>query len=440
MSARDFALAALDATALPNWRTNLIRKTVPSPTDPRDLALAEQIRVGVIKNFLLLQHLIVHHSGRKLNDIDPLAQKIMAIALYQLRFLTRVPASAAVNEAVEQAARFGRARAKGFVNAVLRKATREADPKIDDPAIRLSHPRDLFDRLVKLLGHDEAIRFAEHDNREPPTLVRLLADAQVDDLQAEGVTITPHEQAGMFVVQHAKQATLADWSRRAISQVQDATAARVVEECDVQPGQSALDRCCGFGTKTLQLAEKVGLAGKVLAVDPNRARTEGLRALLAGRARLPPSRLSDRASGSEGASLSQHITNVSVVTAAWMRDVADRPKTFDRVLIDVPCSNSGVLARRPEARYRQDAKTLESLEKLQQEILSDTVDSVVPGGLLIYSTCSVWREENEAIAKWFGEQYSQFELVRERSTLPSFDPDPKRYHDGGYVAVFARKS
>lgn len=418
MSARDFALAALDATALPNWRTNLIRRKVPPPTDPRDLALAEQIRVGVIKNLLLLQHLIAHHSGRKAKDIDVLAQKIMAIALYQLRFLTRVPASAAVNEAVEQTARFGRTRAKGFVNAVLRKATREPDPVIDNPSIALSHPREMFDRLVKLLGRDDAIRFAEHDNREPPTLVRLLGDTQAGDLHQECVTITSHEQTGMFVVEHAKQATLADWSRRGLAQVQDATAARVADECDVQPGQSALDRCCGFGTKTLQLAENVGRAGRVLAVDPNRERTDGLRRLLSARG----------------------IENISIATAGWMRDIVDRPKTFDRVLIDVPCSNSGVLARRPEARYRQDQTTLASLEKLQKEILSDTVDSVAPGGLLIYSTCSIWPEENAAMAKWFGEQHPQFELVRERSTWPSFDNDPARYHDGGYVAVFARKS
>jgi 16S rRNA (cytosine967-C5)-methyltransferase len=417
MSARDFALAALDATALPNWRPNLIRKKVPTPTDPRDLALAEQIRVGVIKNLLLLQHLMVHHSGRKLKDIDPLAQKIMAIALYQLRFLTRVPASAAVNEAVEQTARFGRARAKGFVNAVLRKATREPDPKIDDPTIALSHPRELFDRFVKLVGREDANRFAEHDNREPPTLVRLFGDSRVEDLQTEGVTITPHEQPRLLVVEHAKQATLAEWSRRGIAQVQDATAAHVVDECDVRAGQSALDRCCGFGTKTLQLAERVGPSGTVLAVDPNRERTEGLRRLLAARG----------------------INSVAVATAGWIKDVDHSAKAFDRVLIDAPCSNSGVLARRPEARYRQDAHTLRSLEQLQRDILFDTVECVAPGGLLIYSTCSVWPEENEEMARWFLQQHPQFALLRERSTLPSFDAEPTRYHDGGYFAVFARK-
>jgi 16S rRNA (cytosine967-C5)-methyltransferase len=436
MSARDFALAALDATALPKWRTNLIRKKVPSPTDPRDLALAEQIRVGVIKNLLLLQHLMVHHSGRQLNDIDPLAQKIMAIALYQLRFLTRVPASAAVNEAVEQMVGFGRARAKGFVNAVLRKATREPDPAIDDPSIALSHPRELFDRLVNLLGRDDAIAFAEHDNREPPTLVRLFADSRAEDLRAEGVTVTPHERPRMFVVAHAKQATFAEWSRRGIAQVQDATAARVVDECEVHPGQSALDRCCGFGTKTLQLAEKVGPTGNVAAIDPNHERTDGLRRLLVEFRRVG---IADQSPRNGGQCPPYGLAPVTVATAAWMKDTDKPMRTFDRVLIDVPCSNSGVLARRPEARYRQDEKTLQSLEKLQREILIDTANSVAADGLLIYSTCSVWLEENQGIAKWFLEEHPQFALLRERSTLPSFDPDPTRYHDGGFVAVFARK-
>jgi 16S rRNA (cytosine967-C5)-methyltransferase len=439
MSARDFALAALDATALPNWRQNLIHKQVLTPTDPRDLALAEQIRVGVIKNLLLLQHLMVHHSGRKLKEIDPLAQKIMAMALYQLRFLTRVPASAAVNEAVEQTARFGRGRAKGFVNAVLRKATREPDPEINDPSIRLSHPHELFDRLVALLGREDAVRFAEHDNREPPTLMRLLGDSRSEDLQAEGVTITPHEQPRMFVVEHAKQATLAEWSRRGIAQVQDATAAHVVEECEVRAGQSTLDRCCGFGTKTLQLAEKVGPSGAVLAVDPNLERTEGLRRVATWRARLLPSWSSmNDEDGSAGASPSNRADVITVATAGWMKGVDAATKTFDRVLVDVPCSNSGVLARRPEARYRQDEQTLRSLEKLQQDILLDTAAHVAPSGLLIYSTCSVWPEENEHICQWFLKQHPQFKLLRQHATLPSFDADPVRYHDGGYFAVFAR--
>jgi 16S rRNA (cytosine967-C5)-methyltransferase len=268
--------------------------------------------------------------------------------------------------------------------------------------------------------------------------MRLLGDARPQDLQAEGVTITPHEQPRMFVVEHAKQATLAEWSRRGIAQVQDGTAAHVVEECEVLAGQSVLDRCCGFGTKALQLAEKVGPSGTVVAVDPNRERIEGLRRLIAGRARRLPNRSStDDKNGTAGASPSQANGVVTVATAGWMKDVDYSSKTFDRVLVDVPCSNSGVLARRPEARYRQDQQTLRSLEKLQRDILLDTAAHVAPSGLLIYSTCSIWPEENEHIAQWFLKQHP-FKLLRQHATLPSLDADPARYHDGGYFAVFAR--
>src|SRR4051794_11347043 len=119
MTARDFALIQLDRLELPGWQTNLLRRGDPKPpADLRDLALAEQIRVGVIKNFGLLDFLIDHYSTHRRN-LDPLVRKILAIALYQLRFLSRIPASAAVDQAVEQARRFGRRHASGFVNAIL---------------------------------------------------------------------------------------------------------------------------------------------------------------------------------------------------------------------------------------------------------------------------------------------------------------------------------
>ena len=133
MSARDHALRELDTKRLPGWPAGTIRKSKASsapPADARDLGLAENISAGVVKNLLLLQHLVQHYSGRNLKSVDVLVQKILAIGLYQLRFLSRIPASAAVDEAVEQARRFGQTRAAGFVNAILRKATREPSPPL----------------------------------------------------------------------------------------------------------------------------------------------------------------------------------------------------------------------------------------------------------------------------------------------------------------------
>jgi 16S rRNA (cytosine967-C5)-methyltransferase len=423
MSARDHALAQIDRASLPGWRRSIIRHKPPPPTDARDIALAEQIAVGVIKNHGLLEHLLSHHARHQAR-IDPLVRKIIAIGLYQIRFLTRVPASAAVHEAVEQSRRFGKRHAAGFVNAVLRRAAREPEVPLpnraDDPeryaAIVLSHPPELSKRLVELLGVEHAIQFCEHDNREPPTLVRAFRDlAFPPPSELPSVRITPHEQLGIHVIEGAKRDTLAALATRGLAQVQDATAAHVVERLDLCPGQEVLDRCAGLGTKTMQIHDHVREQGWIMAVDPSEARCRGLRELLQKR----------------------KIENVAVVQASLLRQIAELKRSaFDRILVDVPCSNSGVLARRPEARYAQTPQAIESLVALQDEIMDDTAPYLRAGGLLVYSTCSVWPEENDRRVERFLAVHREFELLDSQFTWPSFDdPNPSRYHDGGYSAV-----
>jgi 16S rRNA (cytosine967-C5)-methyltransferase len=431
MNARDAALVLLQNRTLPNWRPRpLHRSRLVWPEDHRDRALAEQIYNGVIKNLLLLQYLAQHYSNRPLKKIDPLALQIVVVGLYQLRFLTRIPPSAAVDESVKQTKRFGPPRISGFVNAVLRNATREPNPPLptaeQDPAhyaeVVLSHPPELFARLVDVVGVVDALRICAHDNNEPPTIVRLFPGVDVCSLDADGVTIAPHEQAGMFVVTGAKQATLADWANRGTAQVQDPTAARVVPEaCDVSAGQTLLDRCAGLGTKTLQLRELVGDAGRVFAVDASAHRIAGLRRICQRR----------------------NLKNVHPVHGSMLKQLPGKvPDTFDCILVDAPCSNSGVLARRPEARYAQDGASLQSLAKLQQDILDDTAQHVARGGRFVYSTCSIWPEENEGRVAEFLKRHPAFSLVNERVTLPSMDDEttPSRYHDGGYYAVLSKST
>jgi 16S rRNA (cytosine967-C5)-methyltransferase len=426
---RDHALHELDAKRLPAWPGGTLKKRKPSLplADPRDLALAENITVGVVKNLLLLQHLIQHYSGRDLKSIDVLIQKILAIGLYQLRFLDRIPASAAVDEAVRQTRRFGKTSAAGFVNAVLRKATRDPAPPLpprDSPAeyahITLSHPIELFHKLEQLLGTQDALRFCEHDQLEPPIILRVSTEKPAELVRwvPPGITLTPHEQPGMYVVTGAKRSQFAEWAAKGLAQVQDPTAAAVASHLDLLPGQTVLDRCAGLGTKTLQLLDAIGSTGRVIAMDPAEPRCEGLRHLMVQR----------------------HIDNVAVYCAAWLSDLAGvLPAQFDRILADVPCSNSGVLARRPEARYSQTPTALESLVKLQDRILSDSAPFLCPGGLLVYSTCSVWPEENRERIEAFLQRHPDFELHHDQTTLPSLDSDPVAYRDGGYVAVLRRK-
>lgn len=430
MSARDFALVELNAKSLPGWPVDALRhwKRKPQlaepPADPRDRALAEQIIIGVVKNLLHLRWLTAHYAQRSLQSIDPLAQKILAIGLYQLRFLTRIPPSAAVDEAVEQAKRVGLARASGFVNAILRKSLRDpAPPPPDrhrDPVryaeLILSHPAELFARLDKLLGSDDTLRFCEHDNLEPPTIVRLSRLTNAEDLTTPGLTILPHEQPGMFVVSGAKPTILADWSRRGVAQVQDPTAAKVVDHLGIEPGQRLLDRCCGLGTKTLQMHERVG-QGSILAMDPAHARIHLLDQLITQR----------------------RLDNIALREIGMIDQLPEPDRQpFDRILIDAPCSNSGVLARRPEARYAQIDAALASVARLQDRILDDSAPWLAAHGRLIYSTCSIWPEENQQRVAAFLERHPDYRLIEEQLTWPSFETDPTRYHDGGYFAVLTR--
>ena len=459
MDARDYAVLTLDEKNLPGMPRQAFKRQSPKPpTDPRDRALAEHIVAGVVKNYKLLETLLVAHADRPITQIDPRAGLILLVALYQLRFLDRVPDHAVVAEAVRQTRGFGEvgfAKAGGFVNAILRQALREPNVPLpgrkDDPAgyaeTVLSHPRALVEQLITLLGADDTIRFCEHDNRTPPTLVRLIGTHMDSDLleengepasaggsgwdseptaQAVGfetetarVVVRAHEQEGIVVVEGAKQADFARWAEAGVAQVQDATSAATVAALDVRAGMTVLDRCCGVGTKTQQLAELVGTGGRVFAVDALGSRVSTLRRL---------------------ASRRDDLKNVTAKRAERMAELPpDWPAIFDRILIDAPCSNSGVLARRPEARYAQHAAGQAELAALQRTILRDTWPSLAAGGLLAYATCSVWPGENGGIVRAFLADQPDAELVSEKSIWPSFETDdPSRYHDGGYVAVLRK--
>jgi len=173
-----------------------------------------------------------------------------------------------------------------------------------------------------------------------------------------------------------------------------------------------------MGTKTLQIHDILNHTGWIMAVDSSEPRCDALRRLLSTR----------------------KIDNVAVVQASLLHGIAElkRP-AFDRILVDVPCSNSGVLARRPEARYAQSAEHLASLVKLQNQIMHDTADYLRPAGIMVYSTCSVWPEENEQRIAHFLNTHHDYGQAEAHLTWPSNVDDPARYQDGGFVAVLRRR-
>ena len=425
LSARDAALLRLDAMSLPNWRARSLKRTpVGKILDPRDEALAETIYISVVKNLLLIQRMIEHYSGKRLKQIDPGVQKVLAVAMVQVRFLSRVPGPVAVDEAVEQTRRLRLGRAGGFVNAVLRKMVADTtwDPQFEPESMfemceqLHSHPMALVKKLSGIVKDSDLVAICKQHNAEPPTVIRLTSGVDTSDLLRGGVEIIPHETKGFAVVRGAARADFADWANRGVAQVQDSGTATLVQALPIKNGMNVLDRCCGHGTKTLQLSQMVGPRGRVMAMDSSVERVQSLQRVLRRR----------------------EIENVETRIESTVAAAGLEPDSFDLVLIDAPCSNSGVLARRAEARYRQTPRHLESLALAQKQLLKDSASVVAPGGYLAYMTCSVWTEENQVMADWFLKKHKKFSLGMTITHELEVANSATSYRDGGFMAVFVR--
>lgn len=340
----------------------------------RDRALLTALVYGVTRHRRALDWLI----GRCATKVDPEIRQHLRVALFQVRYLTRIPRHAAVNEAVELAKKKGR-KAAGFVNAVLRKAADLDLPA--DPGVRFSHPDWLLRRWKGRFDDLEAV--LEADNAVLPVTVRPNPLRPGAPVTLEG---DPAGHAGF----EAGQFT-----------VQDETSMAVAPLLDPKPGERVLDLCAAPGGKTTHLAELMGGKGLVAALDlPDRI---GLVVSSVRRLGLP---------------------NVRCVAGDGTRPPFEGP--FDAVLLDAPCSNTGVLSRRPDVRWRLRESDIAGAAALQRRLVAAAAGMLRPGGRLVYSTCSLEPEENRV-------DHPAFRQVREEMTLPT------ARRSGGYMVLLVRK-
>ncbi len=432
-SARRVALRALVAVD-----TGEVERLEPAlllhGLDRRDRDLAVELARGVERMRLTLDFVAERYVTTGLPK-RPSTRAALRMGIYQLLYLARVPIRAAVHESVELVDK-----ERGFVNAVLRRiaaAIREPDqvdaakptellhgaegrvlrferPELPDPidrpaayhAIRHGLPAFVVERWARQHGIDAAIATAAASSRPPIVALRVHAPranrtALAERLATEGVTTAPADHDAVLLWTGGGSPFESGAFRDGWFVAQDPTALRAVEAVGAQPGETVIDLCAAPGTKTTFLAAAVAPNGRVLAHDADAGRT--------GRIVENVARLGLR----------------DVVTL--VPDKADLP-IADRALVDVPCSNTGVLARRPEVRRRLRPETFAGLARIQGELLRFAIAHVRPGGTVVYSTCSIEPEENEAVvAATLGEGC---ELVTQQCTLPV-----ERQHDGGYHAV-----
>ena len=452
-SARGVALEALRRAdqAGTFLRDELHRLFERTHLAPRDRALATQLATGAVRHRRTLRLLLgrLRRGQGRAADIQPALLAVLELGAFQLLFLDRVPDYAAVSEAADAArACVGPRRADkaaGFVNAVLRAlgrliAGRDRDDRpapdaiphpeggvvrlreavLADPANRAaflgaaySYPDWLLARWIAHFGDAQAEALCRWGNRRPHLVARVnparpgAADL-LRTLQADTPDVCPGPRPGTLDLSALDAARLDALLAEAAVTVQDASAMAAVEALAPAAGEAILDLCASPGTKTTQMLEAMGPAARIVACDRTEGKLEPVRRVLALR-------------GATGAAV------------CLVDDLAAPPGGFDAALVDAPCSNTGVLARRVEVRWRLRPADLDELPRIQTVLLARAAALVRPGGRLVYSTCSLEPEENDRVVQAFLRGRKGWHLRRRDLILPAAD------HDGAFWALLERE-
>jgi 16S rRNA (cytosine967-C5)-methyltransferase len=404
-----------------------------------DAALATSLVQGTLRHRALLDH---HVAALVRDGIDRLPAAIrtaLRLGAYQILVLTRIPTSAAVDESVELAKRYGHPGTAGLTNAVLRRlAAGERAPLPDrdsDPVSYLaaahSHPRWLVERWLGRYGLDDAEALMRADNAEPAVSVRpnahRIRPGQLEDLlRSEGMDPRPGPNGGpVFLLSGGYVASRSPLFRDGLLSLQDEAEACVPLILDPRPGERVLDLCAAPGGKASQIAERVAPDGMLVAVEVQPGRARALRENLVQRLRLPRAE----------------------VVCVDGRTPPFREGAFDRVLLDAPCTGLGVLRRRADARWRKEERGIETLAALQKDLLIHAGALTRPGGVLVYSVCSLEPEETDSVVEPFLSAHPEFAREDARPFLPPafagaepvFRAFPHRHGTDGVYAVRLRR-
>ena len=389
---------------------------------PADRALVQELTFGTVRWQATLDWLIAQKTPGRTQKV--VLQILLRLGLYQMFWLERIPDYAIVHETVEMAKQLGFGPQAGFINAILRGYVREqeetakklAQLKNDQPALGYSHPEWLCERWQKRWGGEKLRRLLEWNNTPPVTYARLntlraTSEELAQRWEEEGVRFVPRQwdwiaEGIMFELQsHPPLAALPSF-QEGWFYIQDPSTLLAVVELNPQPAEGVLDLCAAPGGKTTLMAQLMKNQGVIMAQDPHIARRDLIRENCV---RL----------GVTMVRLSRASTNI----------YTELSQPYDRVLVDAPCSNTGVMRRRVDLRWRIRAEEIERLRAAQLNLLDAAAIQVKPGGTLVYSTCSLEPEENEAVVKAFLEKHDNFRLQKERTLFPFVEGV-----DGTYVA------
>lgn len=402
--AREAAVFALERTRRDGAWSSALSDAMKTKydLDSRSLSLAVSISLGVLQSTALLDYYIDLNS-KSASKIEPKVRDIMRSGAYQLIFMDKIPASAAVNESVALCKKLGYSRASGFCNAVLRKIASCSDKLPEPPgkgtaqylSVKYSHPRQLAQYIIDRRGYDAAEAFLAADNTIPDTCLqvntlKITPDELMARLLAESIPCSMHQWLPDCIVTAGSVSSMPGFDE-GLFYVQDPAAKCAVLAAALEPGMYVLDSCAAPGGKSFAAAIAMRNEGSIDSCDLH---DKKIRLISEGAQRL----------------------GLSCINA-FSHDAREQfYRQYDVIIADVPCSGYGVIRKKPEIRYKP-LEDSASMPAIQAAILENLSQYVKPGGVIVYSTCTVLERENEDVVKAFLRAHAEFSA--EGFTLPN---------------------
>ncbi|MGR6760768.1 16S rRNA (cytosine(967)-C(5))-methyltransferase RsmB [Paenibacillus sp. T2-29] len=444
-TAREVALDVLTGVEQEGAYSNLElnRRLQQAGLSASDVGLTTELVYGTVARRNTLDYFLNKFVQKGTAKLQPWVRSLLRMSVYQLVYLDRVPDHAVVSEAVTIAKRRGHQGISGMVNGVLRSMLREPDKlRIPDDlsaeeriSLEHSHPQWLVKRWIKQYGADTAEAICKANNEPPAVSVRVNTtmtsrDQLLDEMVAKGIDAVPSPVSPYgIVVRSGGNMALTSWYTDGLLSVQDESSMLVAEAVAPEPGMTVLDCCAAPGGKTAHMAELMKDRGRIVANDLH-AHKHQLICEQTNRLGLDA---------------------VETVTGDAL-DLKERYAlaSFDRILLDAPCSGFGVIRRKPDLRWSKTAEDVRDITQLQHELLDSVAGLLKPGGILVYSTCTIEPDENEGQLARFLSEHPEYELAKDHS-FPDVNHEmdgiqkgsvqllPQHFHsDGFYIARLRR--
>jgi 16S rRNA (cytosine967-C5)-methyltransferase len=405
--------------------------------ETKDRALLTELTYGTLQHRMTLDYYLEPFVRGKL---DGWVRELLRMSLYQIVYLTKIPPHAVVHEAVEIAKRRGHKRIAPTVNGILRSVLRKGVRSLENLedgvakiAIETSHPEWLIERWIELYGEEDAIAMA-HENNNPASVTmrvntaKTTVDEAIAALKAEGIEVRRGEVVPESLISESGNPSNTDSFKKGLITIQDESSMLPVNALDVEPGMKVLDMCAAPGGKTTHIAEKMNDEGEVYAHDIH---AHKIKLIQSNAERLGLESIIPKSGDS------RELVNLY------------GESSFDRILLDAPCSGFGVIRRKPEIKYVKNENDIKGLLTIQSELLDTAEKLLKPNGIIVYSTCTVEHEENRGMVEKFLEKHKNIELIplpnlHENKKL-SIENDtlqvlPQHFGgDGFFVAAFRKK-